>query len=165
MATAEILYTDTEMQIAVHRNLLLIAFCDAPSAEQIRECGRVARSLARKHPGGIGLLNLVLSGKPNFTNEMREEAVKLNRDPSLFRLAIADVVLIPGLVGVAARSFLSTVTLLSRSANPRSAFGNLEDTDAWLVPRLAGGGGERWARGDIVAVSQPIVTARRRVKA
>jgi hypothetical protein len=162
MATAETLYTDADMQIAAHRNLLLITFNDAPSAEHIRECGRIARSLARKHPGGIALLNLVLSGKPNFSNEMREESVKLNRDPSLFRLGIADVVLIPGFVGVAARSFMSTIMLLSRSPNPRSAFGKLEDADAWLAPRLAAGG-ERWAKGDILGVAQPIVVARRRV--
>jgi hypothetical protein len=164
MATTETLYTDADVQISAHRNLLIVAFSDAPAAEHLRECGRIARVLTRKYPGGIGLLDLVLSGTPRFSNEMRDEAVKLSRDPALFRQGVADVVLIPGLIGVATRSFLSTVSLLSRSPNPRSAFGTLEAADAWLVPRLSDAG-ERWTKGDLVAVTQPIVVARRRVGA
>jgi hypothetical protein len=164
MASTETLYTDPILQISSHQNLLVIAWSDAPNADHMRECGRVARALARKYNGGIGLLDLILSGTPSFSNEVREEAVKLNRDPALFRLGIADTVLVSGFVGVAVRAFLATVALLARSSVPNRVLGSVAEAEEWLLPQLVKGG-ESWAAGDIVKLARPIVAARQRGRA
>ncbi len=163
MSTPDILYTDPVLQISAHQNLLIIAWSDAPTAAQMRECERAGRSLARKHSGGIALLDLILSGKPNFSSEVREEAVKLNRDPTLFRLGIADAVLVSGLVGVAVRAFLSTVALLARSKVPSRVCASLADAEEWLLPQLTRGD-QSWVSGDMVKLAQPVVSARKRAR-
>jgi hypothetical protein len=164
MASQETLYTDPILQIAAHRNLLVIAWSDAPTVDQMRECARAARVLARKYNGGIGLLDLILSGTPTFSTEVRDEAVKLNRDPALFRLGIADTVLVTGFVGVAVRAFLATVALLARSPVPTRVLGSLAEAEAWLLPQLVKGG-EPWATGDIVKLARPIIAARQKGRA
>jgi hypothetical protein len=75
MATPDTLYTDAGLQISAYQNLLIIAWSDAPTTYQMLECALVGRALARKHRGGIALLDLILSGKPNFSSEVRVEAV------------------------------------------------------------------------------------------
>ena len=164
MSTTETLYSDATLLVAAQRNLLILAWTDAPSAAQLRECGRLGRVLGRKHPGGIAMLDLLISGTAKFSNEMREEAVKITRDPKLFRLGVADVVLVSGLVGVAARAILSTVALIGRPVVPNRMFGNLADATAWLAPKLALGG-EPWSAAEIIAIAEPIVKARRQPKA
>lgn len=161
MPKPDTLYTDPVLQIASHQNLLIIAWSDAPSAYQMRECGLVGRAFARKHRGGIALLDLILSGKPNFSAEVREEAVKLNRDPTLFRLGIADAVLVSGLTGVAVRAFLSTVALMAKSSVPTRVCASLADAEAWLLPQLTRGD-QSWVSGDMVKLAQPVVSARKR---
>jgi hypothetical protein len=164
MPKPDILYTDPVLQIVAHQNLLVIAWSDAPTAYQMRECALVGRALARKHRGGIALLDLILSGKPNFSSEVREEAVKLNRDPTLFRLGIADAVLVSGLTGVAVRAFLSTVGLMARSTVPTRVCASLVDAEEWLLPQLTRGG-QSWVSGDLVKLAQPVVSARKRAQA
>lgn len=109
------------------------------------------------------MLDLILSGTPNFTNEVREEATKLNRDPTLFRLGIADAVLVSGLVGVAVRAFLSTIALMARSSVPSRVWTSLADAERWLLPKLTKGG-ESWVRGDMVKLAQPVVLARQQAR-
>src|SRR4051794_39343278 len=115
MATAEIVHTEATLQVSSYKNLLVLTWTETPSAEQLRECARLGRAFARKHPRGTAMLDLFLACTPKFTNEVRDEAVKLNRDPNLFRLGICDTVLVSGLIGVGVRAFLSTVALLARS--------------------------------------------------
>lgn len=164
MSNAETLYTDATLLMAAHRNLLIVAWTNAPNAEQLRECGRLGRVLGRKYPNGVGMLDLLISGTAKFSNEVRDEALKLNRDPKLFRLGVADTLLVTGLVGVAVRAFLSTVTLLGRPLVPTRMFGSVADSAAWLAPKLSLGG-EPWTAAEIVGLAEPIVKARRQLGA
>jgi hypothetical protein len=161
MANAQILYTDETLQIATHLNLVIIAWSDAPVAEQLREIGRIGRKLGQKHPEGLGLLDLLLSGTPRFSDEVRREAVNLNRDPPRFRLGVADAALISGLAGVAVRAFLSTVRMVARGSVPSRVCGSIGEAAAWLAPRLSPTGDKPTAR-EIVALAEPIAAARTR---
>jgi hypothetical protein len=159
MAAADILYTDPTLQLAAHRNLFIMAWSDAPNARQMREIERLGLAHGKQHPEGAAALDLILSGTPKFSEEVRKEAVRLNRHPDLFKLAFCDAVLLSGLTGAAVRAFLSTVTLMSKPLKPTKIVGDLRDAAAFLAPLLAVGG-QRWTPGDVVALAEPIAKAR-----
>lgn len=160
MARAETLYTCPQLEIAASRNLIVLAWYEHPTVAIMREIARAGRAVARQYPGGSAMINIFLSGTPKFSDEVREEVVRVNRDASLYPLGAARLILLPGLQGVAVRAFLNTVTLLSRqAARPTQAFGDLHEAAVWLTPRLERSG-ERWTVGEVVAVATPYLTPR-----
>jgi hypothetical protein len=139
-------------RIATARNLVVYSWRDAATLEQIRASGRVSRAMARKHPRGTGSLHIIAGGIPRFSDEVRAEAAKIRGDPSLSSLGVAEVVLVTGLAGVAARGFVSTVTLLGRAARPRKVFSDVPSAAAWLAPKL-NAGGESWTAAELELVA------------
>jgi hypothetical protein len=117
---------------------------------------------ANRYRRDCGVLNLLLDGRPNFRDDVREELVKLMRDPRVQGKGAAHVILVPGLAGSAARAFISTLFLLSRSPSPNKVFAQLEAGATWLAPLLSTGR-EVWSPEDILAVHAEI--ARRPVPA
>lgn len=162
MSRLDLLYTCPQVETSASRNLLVFAWFDVPSVAVTREVARVARTVAKKHPSGSGLMNVFLGGTPRFSDEVRAEIVKIDHDPSLFPLGIARVILVPGLAGVAVRVFLNTVTLLARQPlRPVQAFSGFSQAAAWLAPRLESGG-EAWTAQEIVALTAPYLERRAR---
>ena len=133
MAEPAIIHTDAILRVLTSRNVQVNVWSNAPTVEQIRIFGRSGMSLARRNPRGAGLLNLMLKGTPSFSEEVRDETVKLMKQGA-FRLGTAHVVLLGGLTGSAVRAFMSTVMLLARSPAPNKVFGEAEPAAAWLAP-------------------------------
>lgn len=163
MSRLDLLYTCPQLTISASRNLLVFAWLDAPTVDVMREVARVARTVAKKHPSGSGLMNLFLAGTPRFTDEVRAEVVKIDRDPTLFPQGSARVILLPGLAGTAVRVFLNTVTLMARQPiRPVQAFGGVSQAAAWLAPKLESGG-QAWRAEEIVALTTEYLERRSRI--
>lgn len=151
MTGTETLFASSQLEITACRNLSVAVWRDAPTVEVLQELARASLVLGKQHPTGSGLLNLVVSGTPRFTEDVRKETARLARDATLFPLGVARVFLLGGFAGIAVRAFLNTATLVAGpSPRPLHAFTNLEDAAAWIAPKLEVGG-QRWTSAEIVA--------------
>lgn len=137
-------------RIATSKNLVIARWMDAPTVTQIQAVGRVGRARRAKYQDGIALANLIVTGKPNFTQEVRDEIGRLFQ-ANHFTLGACHVVLVPGLAGVATRAFLATVTLIARAKNPSRVVSTLDVAADWVVDR-ANVGAERWTRHEVLAL-------------
>jgi hypothetical protein len=143
-------HEDPTLRIATSRNVLVAVWTDAPTADQMRALERSGRKLGRAHRG-TALVNVIVRGTPRFSTEVREAVVRLARDGELMSLARAHVILAPGLVGAAARAFISTTLFLARVPAPTKVLGSLETAAAWLVEPLSRGA-ERWTEADLLSL-------------
>ena len=155
MAALETVHADTTFRIFRSRNIQLNVWKDAPRSEHMREFRRIGAVHNRRHPQGSGLINMILSGTPSFSSEVRDETVKLMKETSMFRLGTAHVVLVGGLSGTSVRAFLSTVMLLGRPPLPNKVFGDMNSAAGWLAPRLAESA-EVWSPAALVALMQEV---------
>jgi hypothetical protein len=151
----EYVHDDPSLRIATSRNLLVAEWTDAPTGDQMRVLEREGRKLGRLHRQ-TALINLMVRGTPSFSNEVRQEVVRLSRDGALMTLARAHVVLAEGMVGAAVRAFISTTLFLARVPIPTKVLGSLETAAAWLVEPLSRGT-ERWTEGDVLALMRIVV--------
>ena len=151
MAELETVHTDSTLRIVISRNVQANVWSNAPTVEQMRLFGRVGVAQMRPHPRGTGLLNLIVGGTPSFSEAVRAETVKLVKQPGIFSLGAAHLVLVGGFTGTAVRAFLSTVLLLGRPPCPNKVFGDPETAAAWLAPLLAQGA-ERWSQAELIAL-------------
>lgn len=149
MEAHETVHADATLRIVVARNLQVNVWTSAPDIEQMRVFGRTGIALARRHPRGVALVNVMSSGKAIFSEEVRDETVKMMKTVDSYRLGSAHIVLAGGFTGTAVRAFMSTVMLLGRPPSPNKVFGDIESAAAWLVPQLAQGA-ETWSRADLV---------------
>lgn len=155
MAELEIVHRDATLRIVTSRNLQVNVWTNAPSLEQMRVFGRTGATLARQHPHGAGLLNVILPGTPSFSEPVRAEVVKLMKQATLYSLGAAHLILVGGFTGTAVRAFMSTAILISNPSRPNKVFGAPEDAAAWLAPLLARGA-EPWTRGQLVALADQV---------
>jgi hypothetical protein len=94
------------------------------------------------------LINLVHSGTPNFTPEVTQETARIVRQEQFYDLGAANVLLVSGLGGVAARAFLSTALLVSRSPRPTRVFSNIPEAIDWSWAMLQNGA-VKWAKEEL----------------
>lgn len=145
-----LLYADATFRLCCDEALLVLVWRDAPTVMQLQ----TFMVRARTHQVQLGdrdlvVANLVLSGKPRFSAEVRDEtarAVGYQRT-----LATAHIVELPGLAGVAVHSFFSTALLLARPRAPHKVFSGRAPAVRWLLPFLRGLGDWSEARllGDL----------------
>jgi len=151
MPRAEIVHEDAILRLGVSRNLIIIGWLDTPSSAQLRAISRATVALVAKHKDGVSVLDIVTSSiMPRFTQELRDEVAQTMRDPRTQGRASAHVVLTPGLAGVTTRAFLSTATLLARSATQHKVFSELRPAATWLAPHLSVGK-LLWSVEDVLA--------------
>jgi len=160
MIQVEIVHEDATLRIGVARNLSVLAWFDAPGLVQIRAMERARQAFVARHHGNVGSLDVVVSGTPRFSDEIRSEVARIMRDPRLQGTGTAHVVLVDGLLGTTARTFLSTAILLARPATPHKVFGDLRAAAAWLAP-LVSRIGEAWTADDILAVQADVTRVTR----
>lgn len=103
--------------------------------QAMRDHGRAFESAH----GPLGLMNVAADGRPSFSDDVRRIAVELTRDPMLFQLARAHVILMTGFVGVAVRSFINTFLLLGKPPRPTRMLASVEDAAPWLQAFLPEG--------------------------
>jgi len=123
--------------VGSERNLTIARWDGVPTVDQLRAIGAANDAIATTHPGGGGLLNVVIGGTPRFDEALRTEAMRLARIEGARGLGAAHVVLVPGLAGMTVRTFFSTLTLVSQPKSPTRTFDDLDAAASWLAERLS----------------------------
>jgi hypothetical protein len=159
MAETEIVHEDSTLRIGVTRNLVAFAWSAAPEATHVRSLTRALQAVIGKHGSNHAALDIVLSGAPRFSDEVRSEMVKLIRDPRIQGQGSAHVVEVAGLSGTAVRAFLSTVLLMGRPAAPHKVFGSLGAGAAWLASVLSKVG-QAWTTAEILKAAAAVTAPR-----
>jgi len=152
----EVHFDDGSLRLWSSKELLVAGWFEAPTIEEMREVGKAGRLLAARYPKGAALANVIVSGTPRFSDEVRDEAITIAKGRT-FRKGSCHVVLVGGLGGAAARAFMSMVLLvgmkaLGRNAAPSKVFGEIPDAAHWLAPVL----GEGWTSREIAEVFREI---------
>jgi hypothetical protein len=138
------------------REVVTVAWFEAPTGEQLRILQRLAKQRTLKHPRGLWLYQIVVRGTPRFTDDVRAEVDRITREET-FSLGSSHVILAPGLAGAAARAFLSTVLLMRKNRMPAKVFGDFESASAWMVREL----GSTWRAGEFIELGRAILDAGR----
>ncbi len=149
----DIVYEDETSRQVYGRNLHFAVWYDAPVVEQMHEWGRRAAAIRKANPEGTGLMNLVVSGTPAFSAEVRE-AVKEYTEHGVHNVGAAHIILVRGLLASAVRGFLSTAMLLGRPKNPTKVFAEVQPACQWMVRNTATTGGQEWTADDILDCCQ-----------
>ena len=147
-----VVHEDENLRLVTSRNVLVAVWTDAPTVAQMHTLERAARRLGTAHRE-TGFANVAVRGTPSFSSEVREEVLRLSRNPKLLSLARAHVIIAPGLVGAAVRAFLSTTLLLARVPVPTKVLSSFDAAAAWLVDPLARGD-TRWTREELLELLQ-----------
>ncbi len=142
---------ETTFRFTRVRNVAVAAWRDAPTVSQLRLFERLGHAMNAPYPNGTALFNVVLSGKPDFSAEVRAETARVSALSNMFVLATAHVVLVEGLVGAAVRAFLATSNLIGKPATPTKVFGSTSLAADWVLSRLAPSG-EAWTKEELVAL-------------
>ncbi len=142
-------FENATVSIAVERNVAAVVWREAPqNTVELREMERAGKRIAAHYKKGSALFNIIVSGKPSFSQEVRDEVTRITSNDVIFNLASAHVLLVDGLVGSAVRAFLSTALLLSRSSTPNKVFGNLDTAAGWVKEKLEAGS-EPWTHAEL----------------
>ena len=132
----ESFYKDETLTVAFAPRLIVAVWRDAPTFPQMLRLRAASEEQRRRAADGAALLNLVLSGTPSFSNDVRKEATSQTQATSGWGIANAHVVLVDGFRGVAVRSFFGTMMLLARTDVPTKVFGELETAVRWVAPLM-----------------------------
>jgi hypothetical protein len=159
MAKIEIVHDDASLRLGVSRNLLVPVWLGSPEVVHMRILGRALHGIVGRYGASFAWFDVIVSGKPVFSDAVRDELVKILKDPRHQALATAHVVMIPGLTGAAVRAFLSTVSLLGRVRWPDKTFSEPRVASQWIAPILNQNGREAWSSDQVLA-AQAEVTQR-----
>lgn len=138
-------YEDETLRVGCLDNLTIAVWWDAPTAAQMRALDDVDMAMRARTTGLAGFMNIIVTGFPRFSAEVREEAARQSAFDDGRSGAAAHVVLTRGLVGAAARAFLSGVFLAARPGYPNRVFGDPMEAARWLAPLLEAHGAYRWS--------------------
>jgi hypothetical protein len=146
------LHDDATLHVESRDDLLIVVWRDAPTGPQMLVFENAAREHARAWPKGTACANLVVSGTPRFSDEVRTAAARMSRDRTLLGLGVAHVVLVGGLRGTAARAFLGGIVLIAGLSRRAHVFGDIDASSAWLAEKLARGAAGGWTGEEVGSV-------------
>lgn len=152
----QIVYEDGTLRQAYCRNVHIAAWYDAPSLEQMHAYGACAKALSQRFGGKTALLNVVVTGVPRFSSEVRDAAAEYTREGA-HSVGAAHIILVGGLLGSSVRAFLSTAMLLGRPPNPTKVFGSIETAAFWMARNLTDRSPERWDPNELAEVCRAVV--------
>ncbi len=132
--------------LAIRRNVALALWRDAPRLEWFRAIRDKTWPYAARWPQGAAWINLIVSGTPLFSEEVRREAAEVSKRDDIYGLGTAHIITLEGFKGTATRAFLNTIFLLARAKTPTKVFATPEEAAPWLVSRL----GDDWTVEEIV---------------
>lgn len=135
--------------------LFVAVWSDAPELSQMQAMAEHGRAFESAH-GPAALVNIAADGKPSFSDDVRRIAVELTRDPTLFQLARAHVILMTGFAGIAVRSFINTFLLLGKPPRPTRMLASIDDASAWLPAFLPT---DRWTPETISDAVQRLMSS------
>jgi hypothetical protein len=151
-------FENATARVAYDRNVAVTAWFDAPRVPlELREMEKMGRKLSSQYKDGTALFNVIVSGTPSFSEEVRKEVTRISADDTLYALGSAHVMLVEGFVASAVRAFMSTALMLSRTKTPNKVFANLDDAATWLKSQLDKGP-VVWTPGDLVALMRQTIT-------
>lgn len=156
--TSSIVFENPTARIAVSRNVVVVVWFDAPRvATELREMERTGKKTSAQYASGTALFNVIVSGKPSFSQEVRDEVTRITSNDKLFSLASAHVLLVEGLVASAVRAFLSTALLLSRTSTPNKVFADVASAAKWVNEKITAGP-EKWGEAELVQLVEQTIT-------
>ncbi|MEM6293977.1 MAG: hypothetical protein AAGA54_22055 [Myxococcota bacterium] len=132
------LFEDDRAGFFAKEGLFIAVWHDAPRIEQMRQLGECGRTWESAH-GPAALMNIAADGVPKFAEEVRRMAAEYTRDPSLFQVARAHVVLMSGFAGVAVRAFINTFLLLGSPPRPTRMASSVDTAAQFLAPHMPAG--------------------------
>lgn len=115
------------MRITTIPPLVLAAWHGPPDRASVAQLGAALRAVGT----ASGLLNVIVAGRPVFSNEGRDAVIGLVRDVAC-DFGVAHVVLMRGVPGAAVRLFLNGVLLVARPSSPTKVFDVVDPALAWL---------------------------------
>lgn len=136
MTAAALAHEDRSLRLVRNGGLVVAAWTDAPTVEQLRIVRRLAKDAEREHPSGTAYLNAILGGSNRFPAEVRAELERDARDGSLFTRGVAHLVLLPGWQGPAGRAVVRTALALARTPFAHRVFSDARPAATWLAQRL-----------------------------
>jgi hypothetical protein len=149
---AETVFENETARISVDRNVVVAAWFQEPRvSKELREMERAGKKVSSKYKNAAALFNVIISGKPSFSEEVRNEVTRITSDDTLFTAATAHVILVEGFIGSAVRAFLATALVVSRTKTPNKTFGDLPASVKWVKERLDASSTEAWSEGDLAA--------------
>jgi hypothetical protein len=123
---------DEVLVMLTRRNLLALAWYDAPRPGHLPAVQRVVEDLHRTH-GKYGLLDVVVRGTPSFPDQVREEGRRLIETTHGWGGVTSHIIEVEGFAGTATRMFLSTMLLMGRGrASDQTVFARAPEGCAWL---------------------------------
>jgi len=137
-------YEDRTLRVGCLENLTIAVWWDAPTVAQMRALDEVDLAMRARTTGRTGFMNVIMDGFPRFDADVRAEAARQVAFDEGRSGVAAHVVLTRGIVGAAARAFLSGVFLAARPGYPNRVFGDARQAAAWLAPILDRCGDYRW---------------------
>lgn len=146
---------DDVLVMFTRRNLLALAWYDAPRAGHLLSVMRVVEDLHRMH-GKYGLLDVVVRGTPSFPEQVREEGKRLIETTGGWGGVTAHIIEVEGFAGTATRMFLSTMMLMGRGRGADArVFAAHPEGCAWLSRVLSRAGNE-WTPFELEAVYREV---------
>lgn len=158
-SAAEVVHDDGTLRQAYCRNVHVVAWYDAPSLEQMHTYGAAAKALSARWERRSALMNIVVTGVPRFSSEVREAAAEYTREGA-HGVGAAHIILVGGLLGSSVRAFLSTAMLLGRPPNPTKVFGGIDEAALWMGRNLAERSPEAWDPSELAEVCRAVVERR-----
>ena len=142
-----VFFENETARISVDRNVVVAAWFQEPRVpKELREMERAGKKVSSKYKDGA-LFNVIISGKPSFSEEVRNEVNRITSDDTLFTAATAHVILVEGFIGSAVRAFLATALMVSRTKTPNKTFGDVASAVKWVQGRCEG-----WTEGDLATL-------------
>lgn len=129
-----IVHRDDTLVLGAAGPLHIAGWLDAPGTAQIARLSELADQQRRRYGEHSAFANLIASGTPRFSPEVRQAVTALTKRSG--GAGAAHVVLLDGLPGVAVRSFLSTILLLARPKVATRVFGDLDEAAVFLAAAL-----------------------------
>lgn len=120
--------------------LFVAVWDDAPLMPQMKALGEYGRAF-ESEAGPVALMNIAADGTPTFSDDVRRIAADFTRDPTLFQVARAHVILMTGFAGVAVRAFINTFLLLGNPPRPTRMLSSVDSAAQWLPQFIEG---DRW---------------------
>jgi hypothetical protein len=127
---------DASYGVGLFRHVFMTIWREPPTAEQLIALDPLQHDAARRCPSGFVALAVLPSIHARMTNEVREAAEHLSRNPSHALVGTAQVITGTGFVAATTRMIATGMALLSRAA-PTRLFSSVEAAAPWVCGRVA----------------------------
>lgn len=152
------LYRDERVGLYGEDRLFVAVWDNAPRLAHMEALAKYGRAF-ESEAGPTALLNIAAAGHPEFPDDVRRIASDLTRDPTLFQVARAHVILMTGFAGVAVRAFINTFLLIGNPPKPTRMLSSVNAASEWLPQFVED---PRWTAEEIERFGNALVASHQR---